>query len=287
MREACPELAPFVHPHPLAGDTIDFADPAAVTALNRALLKFHYGIAPWHLPPGYLCPPIPSRVNYLHHVADLLAEGSGSPRGETVRVLDIGVGANGIYPLLGARVYGWSFVGSDIDSVAVAHVRQLAAANPAIGDRIEVRHQPSSHAIFANVTQPGETFALSLCNPPFHASAADAEAGTRRKLRNLGGGRKPAKTVLNFGGRSNELWCDGGEVGFVRRMIAESAARPDLCMWFTTLVSQSEHLPELERALKQAAVTETRTVPMAAGQKQTRILAWTFKTKTDRQRGSR
>jgi 23S rRNA (adenine1618-N6)-methyltransferase len=46
----CPELAPFVQPHPLAGDTIDFADPAAVLTLNRALLKLHYGIAHWTIP---------------------------------------------------------------------------------------------------------------------------------------------------------------------------------------------------------------------------------------------
>lgn len=255
--------------------------------MNRALLKYHYAIDPWHLPPGYLCPPIPGRVDYLHHVADLLAEGAAIPQGPSIRILDIGVGANGIYPLLGARVYGWSFVASDIDPVAVANVRQIAAANPGIGDRIEARLQPATDSIFANVTYPGETFALSLCNPPFHASETDARAGTRRKLRNLGGGREPAETVLNFGGRGNELWCEGGELGFVQRMITESAARPELCRWFTTLVARSEHLPELERALRRARATETRTIPMAAGQKQTRILAWTFRLKTDRHVTSR
>jgi 23S rRNA (adenine1618-N6)-methyltransferase len=267
-----------VQPHPLAGDTIDFADPAAVLTLNRALLKLHYGIAHWTIPAGYLCPPIPSRADYLHTVADLLAGSGELPRGPAVRVLDIGTGANVVYPLLGVVVYGWSFVGTDVDAAAVAAARANVAANHGLADRIEIRAQRGASAIFAGVVRPGERFALSLCNPPFHPSAEAAAAGTLRKLRNLGGGRKPATPVLNFGGRSHELWCDGGEVAFVRRMIAESAARPALCGWFTTLVSKSGNLPEIGRALAKVRPAEVRTLVMFAGQKQSRVLAWRFAT---------
>jgi 23S rRNA (adenine1618-N6)-methyltransferase len=53
-------------------------------------------------PANYLCPPIPAVADYLHYLADLLADGSGGvPRGIKVRALDVGVGANCIYPLLG------------------------------------------------------------------------------------------------------------------------------------------------------------------------------------------
>ena len=58
---------------PTAGTSIDFANPAAVKAFNRALLVHHYGISGWDIPAGYLCPPIPGRADYIHHVADLLA----------------------------------------------------------------------------------------------------------------------------------------------------------------------------------------------------------------------
>jgi 23S rRNA (adenine1618-N6)-methyltransferase len=113
-----------------------------------------------------------------------------------------------------------------------------------------------------------------MCNPPFHASADEAAEGSRTKRRNLG----LAKTApaLNFGGQAGELWCAGGEVGFIERMIAESAARPRLCRWFTTLVSKSEHLPRLRQSLKRACVTDAKTIDMAQGQKKSRILAWTF-----------
>ncbi len=282
---SCPDLKRFLVAHPLGGDTIDFADPVAVKTLNRALLKHHYGVAHWDIPRGYLCPPIPSRADYLHYAADLLAEDDAPsiPRGSAVRVLDIGTGANCVYPLIGVHDYGWSFVGTDIDPVAVNAANQLVTANPALTGKIEVRLQPAKDAIFKNIVRPGETFALSISNPPFHASPAEAAAGTIRKIKNLGGG-KPANAVLNFGGQSNELWCQGGEEAFVRRMITESAAQPNLCVWFTTLVSKRGSLPAIERALTKARAIDVRTLTMFAGQKQSRIVAWTFLTAEERKR---
>jgi 23S rRNA (adenine1618-N6)-methyltransferase len=268
-----PELSRFVRPNPYGDTSIDFADPDAVRALNRALLKLCYGIEHWDLPAGYLCPPIPGRADYLHHIADLLGAAGGGriPRGPSVRVLDIGVGANCIYPILGHQEYGWSFLGSDIDPGALAAAERILRANPCL-DGIELRLQPSPGRIFQGLLREGEAFALSICNPPFHASPDEARAGTRRKLGNLGiGGAR-----LNFGGRAGELWCAGGEAGFVRRMITESAEIPTRCRWFSTLVSKSSSLPGLRQALRQAGALDIRTLDMAQGQKQSRILAWTF-----------
>ncbi|MEY4487827.1 MAG: hypothetical protein RIQ79_335, partial [Verrucomicrobiota bacterium] len=272
------ELAGFVIAHPEGGETVDFFDPAAVIALNRALLMADYGLVFWDLPPGSLCPPIPGRVDYLHHVADLLAEEcvAGRKVGAQVRVLDVGMGASCIYPILGAREFGWRFVGTDIDATSVAWAKKLVAANPSLKDRIECRHQAASEDIFAGAVAETEKFAASVCNPPFHASAAEAEAGTVRKLRNLGEGRPVDQPVLNFGGRCNELWCAGGEVAFVRRMIAQSALRPGQCRWFTTLVSKRASLPSIERALRLAQAAEVRVIPMKHGQKHSRIVAWRF-----------
>lgn len=268
-------LAPFVAPNAYGDLSIDYADPSAVVALNRALLTHAYDIKHWGVPPGYLCPPVPGRSDYLHHLADLLAEDHGGsiPRGPATRVLDVGVGANCIYPLIGASEYGWRFVGVDVDRTAVDWARQTVAANPTIADLIECRRQPSPGSYFRDVVASEETFAASICNPPFHASAQDAAAGSRRKQRNLGQSRS---SPLNFGGQAQELWCDGGELGFVRRMIAESATVASQCRWFTTLVSKSEHLSLLESALRDAGAVDVRLQNMAQGQKQSRILAWTF-----------
>ena len=83
-------------------------------------------------------------------------------------------------------------------------------------------------------------------------------------------------TVQNFGGNAGELWCDGGELVFVQRMIAESAGIPHRCRWFTTLVSKSAHLPRLHQSLRAVKAADVKTIEMAHGQKKSRILAWTF-----------
>jgi len=272
-----PALAAFVAPNAHGNASIDYANPKAVKALNQALLESAYGLKGWDVPPGYLCPPIPGRSDYVHHLADLLGTGeeAAAARRTPVTVLDIGMGANCIYPLIGASEHGWRFVGSEIDPVALSWARRLVAANPAVAHLIECRLQSSSLECFKGVIKTGETFDLSMCNPPFHASAEAAAEGSRRKRRNLGGKGRGA-SGLNFGGTAGELWCDGGELAFVRRMIAQSAERPALCRWFTTLVSKSTHLPRLHQSLREVGATEVRTIEMAQGQKQSRILAWTF-----------
>lgn len=270
-----PELQPFVFVNPYGASTIDFADPAAVKALNKALLALHYGIQHWDLPAGYLCPPIPGRVDYLHRVADLLAESAGKvPTGKGVRVLDVGVGANCIYPLLGAREYGWRFVGSDIDPVSVKAASLLANSN-GLGSQIECRLQCRAGDIFQGIVAPRERFALTLCNPPFHASLAEASKGTERKLRNLGKEVKD-KPVLNFGGQKAELWCEGGEAAFLAAMINQSRAFAEQCLWFSSLVSKKENLPAAKKALTQLGARQVRVLEMAQGNKVSRVLAWTF-----------
>ena len=275
LARACPELSTHVIRNPSGEPTIDFADADAVRRLNQALLRLQYGIADWTLPPGCLCPPVPGRADYIHHLADLLAGDRSPNAGSAIKVLDIGVGANCVYPIVGVAEYDWSFVGSDIDPVALASAQRIVDANPSLARKVELRRQTNRSAIFEGVIRRGERFAASMCNPPFHASAAAAAAGTARKLRNLAGGKR-VPLARNFGGVSNELWCRGGEIGFVAQMIAESAWHPDLCRWFTTLVSQRDSLPPIRRALAAVAPAEIRTIDLAHGQKKTRIVAWRF-----------
>lgn len=278
LAQACPVLPDFLVTSPAGDTSIDFGNAEAVRALNRALLELDYGIAHWDLPAGYLCPPIPGRADYLHGLADLLAEDNGGtiPRGPAIRALDIGVGANCIYPLLGHADYGWRFVGTEIDATAVRAAAAIVQAN-GLGETIELRHQPARGSLFAGVLRDDDRFDLSLCNPPFHASAQDAARGSQRKWRKLDGtaARGPAP-LLNFGGRANELWCTGGEASFVRRMVRESAGIQDQVLWFSTLVSKSEHLADVHKQLRKAGAQDVREVAMAQGSKQSRFVAWTF-----------
>ena len=281
LAAASPGLARYLVTTPAGSTSIDFANQAAVKAFNRALLIHHYGIAGWDIPAGYLCPPIPGRADYIHHVADLLASCNRKviPTGPAVRVVDIGVGANCIYPLIGHSEYGWRFLGVDIDQPALANAQRIVAANPAFAAAIELRHQPVQDNIFVGMLRSGESFDLSICNPPFHNSPGDVLDVAQRKWNQLGkgGGRKAAGPPrLNFGGQGTELWCEGGERAFLERMVAQSAGIPKRCLWFTSLVSKAENVAHVEAALKKVHPVDTRVIPMAQGQKQSRLIAWTF-----------
>ena len=264
-----------------AKQTIDFSNPEAVKELNRALLIHHYNIQDWDIPQNYLCPPIPGRADYLHYIADLLATTNNGiiPEGELVQGLDIGIGANCIYPIIGNSAYGWSFVGTDIDENALQNCKKIIASNPKLMDPISLQLQTESRFIFKNIITPEDRFAFTICNPPFHSSQDEATKSSLRKVNNLESRNvitKTTKPVLNFGGHNAELWCEGGELGFITQMAYESAKYPMQCLWFTTLVSKKENLSSIYKTLNKVSAVEIKTIDMAQGQKTSRIVAWTF-----------
>ena len=272
-----PELTPFVFTNKFGTQTIDFANPEAVKMLNKALLAYHYEIKNWEIPSNYLCPPIPGRADYVHYLADILADENGGniPKGKAIKCLDIGTGANCIYPIIGHQEYGWSFVGTDIDSLAVKNAEAIVSQNENLNGDIEIRLQSNSKHFFKGIIKPNEKFDLTMCNPPFHASAEEAAAQSLRKVNNLTG-KQNTKAKLNFGGQNHELWYEGGELWFLISMIRESVVFADSCLWFTSLVSKKENLAIIYKELEKAKVKQTKTIEMAQGQKISRLVAWSF-----------
>ena len=274
-----PELKNFVGINEHQIQTLDFSNPEAVKALNKALLLAYYDIQFWEIPSTFLCPPIPGRVDYIHYLADLLAQSNNGiiPKGETVQGLDIGIGANCIYPILGNAVYGWSFVGTDIDEKAIQNCKKIIEKNPKLIDAISLQLQTEPRFIFKNIMESEDKFAFTICNPPFHNSKEEATKVALRKVNNLSTNKTTTPT-LNFGGQNAELWCPGGELGFITQMIYESAKYPMHCLWYTTLVSKQAHLNSLYKTLNKVNAANISTIDMAQGQKTCRILAWTFLT---------
>ncbi len=271
--QSCPALRDFIISSPAGEPTVNFADPQAVKTLNKALLAHFYGVAQWDIPEGYLCPPVPGRADYIHHLADLLAADRGGVVPAEATVLDVGTGSNLIYPLIGVHEYGWRFTGSEIDPQAFASATAIINHNQGLSRAIRLRRQKEATAIFAGIIHKNEYYDATLCNPPFHDSAEAARAGSERKRRNLG---QAADGALNFGGQQQELWCEGGEVAFISKMITESAQYARQVKWFTTLVSRGENLPPLYRALTAVGAVKVVKKEMAQGQKQSRFIAWSF-----------
>ena len=272
-----PTLKEFVAINKFGNESIDFSNPKAVKTLNTALLKTYYNLEYWDIPEGFLCPPIPGRAEYIHHIADVLSEVYGEiPTGKKIKVLDIGTGANLIYPIIGINEYGWQFVGSEIDGQAIKWADKIVKSNPSLKDLVELRMQSSKRNIFKNLIHEGEIFDMTMCNPPFHSSKVEATKGTIRKVKNLKN-EITAKPTLNFGGVNNELWCEGGEIAFITNMIYESVHFKTQSLWFSTLVSKKENLKSIYKLLKKVAAVDVKTIDLSQGNKTSRLVFWTFR----------
>jgi 23S rRNA (adenine1618-N6)-methyltransferase len=277
-----PDLKRFASKNRRGELSIDFTDPEGVKALNRAILCEQYGLQGWDIPEGALCPAIPGRADYMHQLSDLFSEGTGGvvPRGPGVRILDIGTGASCIFPIIGFHEYGWSFTGVDVNPASLDSARAILCQNPPLEAAVTLRRQRDPLRIFEGVVEPDDRFDASVCNPPFHSSAAEAAEVNRKKWRKMGrpelAGSLHEKQRVNFGGQGAELWCEGGELAFLGRMIRESAGFGSQCRWFTTLVSKEHTLGGLEKAIQRAGARAWRVLPMSQGQKKSRVLAWTF-----------
>lgn len=277
-----PELKHYVFKNDYDTLTINFSIPKAVRLLNKALLLKYYNVKDWDIPEGNLCPPIPGRADYVHYLADLLAEENGNiPTGNSVKGLDVGTGANLVYPLIANHSYGWEMLGTDINQGSLENAQKILESNPELKENIQLKFQPKSELIFKNIISKEDKFTFTMCNPPFHDSEESALQGNRRKNNNLRKS-KTQKTNLNFSGQQSELWCEGGEMAFIKKMINESVQFSSQVLWFTSLVSKKDNLHQLTTLLKNLKVPEFKIIDMAQGQKISRILAWTFVSKESR-----
>lgn len=270
LTENLPELKPFIIKNPRGEDTIDFSDNQGVICLNKALIKTFYNVDNWDIPKGFLCPPIPGRADYIHYIKDLIGNK------KKVTVLDIGTGANCIYPIIGSQSYGWNYIGSDIDPKSIENAQKIIDTNDNLKNKIKLRLQKDKNHIFVGIIGKNDKFDLTMCNPPFHASLEDALKANKRKVDNLNKGNKDIKKGLNFGGQKAELWCPGGERLFLKKMAKESAIFASQVNYFTSLISNKDNIKPTIKVLEKLGA-KCKILEMSQGQKISRVLAWTFK----------
>ena len=259
-----PNLSKFVTQNKFDKISIDFSNPKAVKEHNKALLFTYDKISVWDFPDENLCPPIPGRLDYIHHLSDL----NSSKENKTV--LDIGTGATCIYPLLGVAEYNWNFVATDIELDSLDSAQDIIDDND-LDAKIELRQQFNEQHILKDILEEDDAFFATICNPPFYKSAEEARGANRRKSRNLGN-----NAVRNFSGNNNELWYVGGEKAFLHNYLYESSLYKDKSEWFTSLVSKKENVESLQKSAKKLGVKEFKIIPLHQGNKVTRIVCWQF-----------
>lgn len=275
-----PALKPHLIPCGKGRFRLDFTSYDATVALNRALLADSYGIRSWNLPQGHLCPAVANRANYLHWIEDLLrlSRPEGCPqRGAAVRGLDVGVGANCVYPLIAASLNGWSFVGADITDSAIDAARANVVENPSVAGLIEIRDCRQSPredhregegedevdnggGVLLPAIRADEQFAFCMCNPPFFETMAEAE-------------QNPS---TDFGGTEAEMCCEGGEDAFTRRIYADSLRLRERVHWYTTMCGKKDTMKRLRRLLEVRRVPAVRTATFHQGRTTRWGVAWSF-----------
>ncbi|WP_304145458.1 23S rRNA (adenine(1618)-N(6))-methyltransferase RlmF [Mesoflavibacter zeaxanthinifaciens] len=265
-----PKLQPFVFKNKYGNLTINFSEAKAVRALNTAILKANYGINYWNFDDNNLTPPIPSRVAYINLLKDLLLS---SNLVGNVKVLDIGTGANCIYPLLGQSIYNWQFVGTDVNKNSIKQAEKIIAENK-LEDEVSIRFQSNPNQIFQGILTKTDTFTLTMCNPPFYKDETEANSATLKKLKGLN--QDTNSINRNFSGISNELWYKGGEKAFLHNYLYESSLFKNKCFWYTTLVANKYNIKSMYASLDKLGAKIIKTLPINIGQKKSRVVAWTF-----------
>ncbi|WP_298899590.1 23S rRNA (adenine(1618)-N(6))-methyltransferase RlmF [uncultured Psychroserpens sp.] len=277
LKANSPDLEAFVFKNNFGNETVDFANPKAVKALNTALLKLYYGVDYWEFPDEHLCPPIPGRVEYIHLLNDLLLD-SGLEK--NITVLDIGTGATCIYPLLGHTEYGWHFIATEIDKPALKNAQRIIDKNK-LNNSITLRFQEHKQSILEGVIDTSEKITTTLCNPPFYKNEAEATESTQRKLKGLG--KHGDKSIRNFSGTAQELWYPGGEKAFLHNYLYQSSLLKTNCFWYTSLVSKKEHIKSMKASLHKLGATKIEVLDLSLGNKISRVVAWTFLSDKEQQ----
>ena len=298
--------------------TLDFASWDATVALNAALLADAYDVRGWSIPRGYLCPAVANRANYVHWIEDLLEQSrpaalGSATRGPAIRGLDVGVGANCVYPLIGAARNGWSFVGTDVTDAALEAARRNADANPRLAPLIEIRDARIRGESEANLPRaeegdPAPIFARVRADEDRDAerdrldaardAAASSSSTTKKKKIET---RGFAFTMCNppffeseadakgnagtdFGGVASEMACAGGELAFVSRILAESSASADarrFAHWYTTMCGKKETVKRLRAMLRTRGAKAVRETTFYQGKTRRWGVAWSFVATAD------
>ncbi|KAG7873688.1 hypothetical protein KL938_005098 [Ogataea parapolymorpha] len=222
-----PQLGPY-----FKGTKYDFRNNDAVIAITEVLLR-EWGLKV-HIHSDRLCPRLFNRLDYLEFMRRLLGSWTNHVG------LDVGTGHLAIYALLGAKLFGLQFVGTDIDEKSLELARAIVEQNH-LQDKIQLVLTRPQEPLFSRFVELlGSRNGFVVCNPPFYSSFDEME----RRAEIKSGPRFPTAAA-------NELVVEGGEVAFVHRMIMESeAVKSSSIRWFSSLIGKYDSLKPLISLLR-------------------------------------
>nr|GMD13920.1 U6 small nuclear RNA (adenine-(43)-N(6))-methyltransferase isoform X1 [Ipomoea batatas] len=304
-------FAPYVFYARSGRPTIDWTDFNATRELTRVLLHHDHGLD-WWIPDGQLCPTVPNRSNYIHWIEDLLSSEiipKVQSYDNTVKGFDIGTGANCIYPLLGASLLGWRFVGSDFTDVALEWAERNVKSNPHISELIEIRNVATQDSSSDKEVPNGPMINCKQDVDDSNAKPVGIEplSGSHEVQLNMSknyhgppilvgvvkegenfdfcmcnppffetieeAGQNPKTSCA---GTPEEMVCPGGEQAFITRMIDDSVQLRQSFRWYTSMIGRKASMKVLVSKLWEVGATVVKTTEFVQGQTCRWGLAWSF-----------
>ena len=233
---------------------LDFNNPVALRLLTETLFLKDFDLT-ISIPPKCLVPTLPSRMNYLLWVEDLLSLLTPSP--EPRCGLDIGAGAAAVYPLLGVTHFKWRMTATEASAdnfeAATNNLR-----NNKLEKEIKLIKVDKSDILQKVLDSSENTFDFSMCNPPFYNHDKEFTAE-----------EEPA-------GSESEILTSGGEVEFVKKMINESCEHKTAVRIFTVLLGHKSSLSPVKQHLLSLGIPSFVTTEFCQGKTMRWGVAWTF-----------
>lgn len=167
--------------------------------------------------------------------------------------------------------------GLESNADSVRYARENITQN-GLDHRITIIQQESeSTKIFEALLQahPGRSIAFCMCNPPFFGSLDELQPPTNLLgKRNRSGKRRPAKCPQT--GTTDELFVNGGEIEFVRRIIEESCVLQKRILIYTTMLGHKANVAKVLQILRDLGVWNICTTEFCQGHTTRWGVGWSF-----------
>jgi 23S rRNA (adenine1618-N6)-methyltransferase len=253
---------------------LDFQDPETIKTLSRAILAADFGLQ-LEVPDDRLCPPIPNRWNYVSWIQGLIDSTSPdySDRYDPDRKvigLDIGTGASAIYTMLCLQSRSnWTMCATDVDKKSFESAARNLALN-SLMTRTKLLQTTELNALIPMQALSIDHLDFTICNPPFFTDASDMTSS----LKGEGKSWKPNAVCT---GAEIEMVCDGGDLGFVTKIVNESLVLKEKVQWYSSMLGKLSSAKSIIDLLKKHGVTNWAVGVIDTGSSTKRwVVAWSF-----------
>ena len=218
-----PELKKYIikHDEKIEEFSFDWSNNDLSLLMTKSILNYYFNIKYYDIPKGFLIPPVPSRLNYLNLINELIKD----IEKENIIGVDIGTGANIIYPILGNSIYNWKFICSEINNESYNNAKLILQKNN-LEENINLIKQENKNNIFVSIINQENKYTFSMCNPPYYDYEQEIKIEDKKR-----------DTEYNF----DEVYYEKGELGFFERYFEESICYKKNIFLFTILIGKKSN----------------------------------------------